>query len=564
MAAMGDLVAGIKLQSAPFLAGMKQVQSQTSSFVSNILKIAAPIGLAFGFEHVLSAAGEQIRAEKKLDSVLRSTGNAAGLSSKEIKDYAAELQKATNFSDEQTIAGASVLATFTQIKGVNFKEAIASAQDLSTIMGQDLQSSVVQIGKALNDPIKGVTALRRVGVSFTQQQLAQIKAMTQAGNVAGAQKLILKELQTEFGGAAKALASPITQAKNMANDLAENLGMVLGPALKEIAGGFSDLIGPTAEGRESFKVFGSMLAELAKFLRPFPGAVLGPLGTGFLETAQLVEGVFRGASVSVQDFCNIAVKGLYDIHLSLTNLVPQIQGPVEQMGKNIASMWAGISTIFNKTPLLDKLDEFETRFGRRADLGNKKDLAAAGFSDKETSTMLASAKKGGNWTTILSRATDQLSGGVGDEFSKAFTDMDKNIEDGLKDSGGMRNLIQQQRKRIGDNVAAALAKLPTSVFAPKSGKEIPGMKNPSLNPPMTDTKKKQEHQEKLTAELRGSKEDLSSIVERLTGHGKGQQQQQIAKATQQTAQQSVQQTKILTKIQEELEEDEVFDLLAGV
>ncbi|MES2155937.1 MAG: hypothetical protein V4510_12455, partial [bacterium] len=59
---------------------------------------------------------------------------------------------------------------------------------------------IIKVGKALNDPTKGLTALSRVGILFTDQQKKQIKALQKSGDLLGAQKIILKELGTEFGG----------------------------------------------------------------------------------------------------------------------------------------------------------------------------------------------------------------------------------------------------------------------------------------------------------------------------------------------------------------------------
>jgi phage-related minor tail protein len=96
------------------------------------------------------------------------------------------------------------LLTFGNVSGEAFDRAQMAAVNLSARLGQDLQSSAVQVGKALNDPIKGVTALGRVGVSFTEQQKEQIKAMTKVGDVAGAQSLILAQLEKQYGGSAEA------------------------------------------------------------------------------------------------------------------------------------------------------------------------------------------------------------------------------------------------------------------------------------------------------------------------------------------------------------------------
>ena len=185
----------------------------------------AAVGVAA--KKAADAAGEQIAAERKLESVLAATGNAAGFTADELKQMASDLQQVTNYGDEATLSAMGVLASFTNIKGDVFRDATTAAQDLSAVMGQDLQSSVVQIGKALNDPIKGVTALQRVGVAFTQQQKDQITAMVEAGNIMGAQQLILAELKKEFGGAAEAMADPFTQFGNAAGDVQEELGMLV-------------------------------------------------------------------------------------------------------------------------------------------------------------------------------------------------------------------------------------------------------------------------------------------------------------------------------------------------
>lgn len=185
----------------------------------------AAVGVAS--KRAADAAGEQIAAERKLESVLAATGNAAGFTADELKRMASDLQQVTNYGDEATLSAMGVLASFTNIKGDVFRDATTAAQDLSAVMGQDLQSSVVQIGKALNDPIRGVTALQRVGVAFTQQQKDQITAMVEAGNSMGAQQLILAELKKEFGGAAEAMADPFTQFGNAAGDVQEELGMLV-------------------------------------------------------------------------------------------------------------------------------------------------------------------------------------------------------------------------------------------------------------------------------------------------------------------------------------------------
>jgi hypothetical protein len=117
---------------------------------------------------------------------------------------------------------------------------------MSAALGQDLQGSIIMIGKALNDPIQGVTALRRVGVSFTQSQMEMIQSLVDSNQTLEAQKLILGELQTEFGGAAEAMGDTFTGQVNKLKVAFGNLGEAIGtkmlPGITAALGGLGLLI----------------------------------------------------------------------------------------------------------------------------------------------------------------------------------------------------------------------------------------------------------------------------------------------------------------------------------
>ncbi len=147
-----------------------------------------------------------LKADAQVRAAIESTKGAAGRSFEELKAQAEDLAKVTLFDDDSTKGAQALLLTFKNIKTEVFDQAIPLAQDLSTAFGQDLKSSAIQLGKALDDPIRGVTALRRVGVSFTEDQQKMIKSLVETGDVAGAQRLILAELETEVGGSARAAA----------------------------------------------------------------------------------------------------------------------------------------------------------------------------------------------------------------------------------------------------------------------------------------------------------------------------------------------------------------------
>jgi hypothetical protein len=166
-------------------------------------------------------------------AVIESTGGAAGYSADQIADMASSLSDASGkslFGDDDIERGQNMLLTFTNIKET-LPDATQTMLDMSQALGQDMKSSAMQLGKALNDPIAGVGALSRVGVTFTKDQEAMIKEMAAAGDTAGAQRLILAELSKEFGGSAQAAAQAAGGQVQFMASLGETFEMIGGKLL---------------------------------------------------------------------------------------------------------------------------------------------------------------------------------------------------------------------------------------------------------------------------------------------------------------------------------------------
>lgn len=201
---------------------------------------------AFSVRAVIENTVRQERAMKQLETVVRSTGGAAGFTAAEMAKMAADLQAVTTFGDEAVMEMQAVLATFTRLGRETFPEATEAVLNMSAALGKDLQSSAMQIGKALNDPVRGLSALAESGIQFTNQQRDMVKAMVEAGDTVGAQRVILAELETQFGGSARA-----------ARD-------TLGGALDGLKNAFGDLLeakGGLPEAQERIEAFTSMLSD---------------------------------------------------------------------------------------------------------------------------------------------------------------------------------------------------------------------------------------------------------------------------------------------------------------
>jgi len=187
----------------------------------------------------------------RLEAVLKATGHASGLTGRELNDLADAMEASTMVTAEGVMDAASVLATFRSVSGDTFVRAIKGAQDLAAVFGQDLRSSAVQLGKALEDPVEGITALKRVGVTFTASQREMIAAMVEAGDVAGAQVLILETLERQVGGAGEAEAKGLTGAThhlkaawgNLLEEMAKTpiVGGVVETTLRGLTSFFNDI-----------------------------------------------------------------------------------------------------------------------------------------------------------------------------------------------------------------------------------------------------------------------------------------------------------------------------------
>jgi hypothetical protein len=239
--------------------GLRQAQHQLNKVRGNFRALgrnaaiagAAIAGLGVALGKAVKNAAEQQKVYAQTEAVLKSTGTTANGTGKDIRELAERLQTLTAVADDQIQSGANLLLTFKNIKNEAgagndvFDQTVKAMLDVSRAMGTDASGEAVRLGKALNDPIKGISALTRVGIQFTDQQKAQIKALTDSGDLLGAQKIILAELNSQFGGSAetyaKTFAGQLELMNNELSDLSEEIGVIVMPALKELITAFREL-----------------------------------------------------------------------------------------------------------------------------------------------------------------------------------------------------------------------------------------------------------------------------------------------------------------------------------
>lgn len=176
---------------------------------------------------------------------------------KGLVGIADELGKATLFDQEDFVASAGLLTSFTNVAVKEYGRVLEVASDLAQTNKVGVKDSLLQLAKALNDPVKNLTALSRAGIQFSKGQTELIKGLVEAGDVAQAQNLILKELEKQYGGNARAagkagLAGAFDTLGEEYRDLAEVIGRALEPAAVSFLGVLTQLLSSARQIAERF------------------------------------------------------------------------------------------------------------------------------------------------------------------------------------------------------------------------------------------------------------------------------------------------------------------------
>ncbi|MGR9107773.1 MAG: phage tail length tape measure family protein, partial [Gammaproteobacteria bacterium] len=239
--AVRDFSKGLKdaANSAAFLTGPLGGVSSRLNLIANAATAGKLAFFAWGaaafasyeiLKKTLTVGEEYEKNQLRTNAILKATGGTAGLTATEIHDLAVSLGESTLASVGGAEKAAQKLLTFRSVAGETFKEALRLSQDLSATGFGQLEQVVVQVGKALEDPIKGLTALKRVGVSFTETQKEMIENFLKTNDLVSAQGIILEALRTQVGGAGAAEGAGLAGAFDLLNQRVEEFFATIGEA----------------------------------------------------------------------------------------------------------------------------------------------------------------------------------------------------------------------------------------------------------------------------------------------------------------------------------------------
>ena len=252
--------------------------------------------LAFALNSLRKTIGATIQAYQEWENVqtriqqaLKSTGHAAGITAEEIFKMNSAMESNTAIAETFISNSSALLLTFTNIgKGI-FEETQKAVLDMTVAMNQGkvsletLKSTSIQVGKALNNPIKGLNSLARNGVKFTNQQKTQIKTLLLQNDIMGAQKIILKELKKEFGGQSeiKDFAFSTRELSKEIGNLSRDIGGALMPRAKELTEWATSMV--IWLDPKDIKRFTYALAALVPVLKITRSAIFGIMTLGLAD-----------------------------------------------------------------------------------------------------------------------------------------------------------------------------------------------------------------------------------------------------------------------------------------
>ena len=464
-----------------FEKAMKKAQKKLSKFGKSVEKTGKNLStgltlplLALGAASI-KAFDEQEKAIAQVEAGLKSTGNTVGFTSEKLQEMAADLQKTTLFGDEEILKGATAqLLTFTNITGEQFKKTQAVALDLATRLDGDLKSASIMLGKALNDPVANLSALSRAGIQFSEEQKATVKSMVETNDLAGAQTLILAELEKQYGGSAEAAAQaglgPITQLKNQLSDLSEQIGARLIPFVKQFTTwlvGLAEKFDNLSESQKDTIVkFALIVAAIGPLLIIIGKMSIGlsalipifiKVGTFLLANPYvLLAAAIAAVAYAIYDFTS-ALNLQIDVQKELGDLNNKAQKSISKDLSNIDLLTTAIKD--ENTSLEDKkrlLNELKSTYP-----GYYDEIDETSLSTKELNAATLTLTKSLMQTARLTAYKDKLT-----EINKKMIELENrdgvDLSTNLITEGGLLVVLGPLGKIIGD-ATGATEKLKNSI-----------------------------------------------------------------------------------------------------
>lgn len=324
---IGSLIIQLAVEHGLLKTGLSQAEKEVKKTTREIqqigrglvdfgqkMAVAVTLPVAAIAKSAVDGFIEQQKAMADVNAALASMGAVSGKTAAELAKTADQLEMRSLFDAEVILKQVTAqLLTFGRISGQEFDRAQKAALDLAQRMDGDLKGAAIQIGKALNDPIRGVTALNKAGIQFSDGQRAMIRSLVETGNVAAAQRIVLDELETQFNDAAAAAAdaTPWRAAQVAIGQAMDAIGEAVLPIVTAVADGVTKLAQEFNELSPEMKQTIILAGGIAAAIAP----VVIVAGSLIQSTAGIT-----AAFITMQGGAAGAVLGLRNVALAATGL----------------------------------------------------------------------------------------------------------------------------------------------------------------------------------------------------------------------------------------------------
>ena len=259
---------GFPIYATDQFSGMfEKLKGQVTGVTDQFGKLNAALvatGLTAVFAAAKKAAEESEVATRRLEAVIRATGNASGYTGAQLGVMADNLARMTQFDDEAFRTATATILRFGDVSGKQLERTLKLSADLAAFMGSDLPNAAETLGKAIAAPSQGMDRLQRSVGYFTEAQKAAIKAMDEGGDRLGAQNALLDILQGKIGGTAEVMNQGLTRATK---DLTKAIGELLEVAGKTSENSLTvqalDMVSSQLRGLKAIVEDGDWLAKLS-------------------------------------------------------------------------------------------------------------------------------------------------------------------------------------------------------------------------------------------------------------------------------------------------------------
>src|SRR6266487_4608834 len=341
--AMSGMHEHIKRASSGFLEMTKNALSFVGGMVAMNLASRAISFLSDAFKGMIQESTDAADELAQTNATIKSTHGVAGVTAQAVLDLATKFSHLTQFTDDAVQSAENVLLTFPRIGKDIFPQTTLAVLNLSQAMHQDWKQSAIEVGKALDDPIRGMTNLRRIGVEFSDAQVKVIKHLWETGHTAEAQKLILQELNKEFGNSAVAA------------------GTTFAGKLKILSQTFDDL--KQAVGDRILPILSNSLAQVSDIMKPLVDACkdiykqIQPLVQQFIAWAikndvaakslAVVKGMVLLFADTLRFLVPIIISVISEVVHFISTLVDSLQPQIQAISTFIKADWTELAAIAN-------------------------------------------------------------------------------------------------------------------------------------------------------------------------------------------------------------------------